>query len=182
VQDELITVPNVTKDILATNPEIGDVDAARYANDACRYARQLFATLAYIKKGSEICDLLNEGLTDEDLPLVRKPDKRSKFALRRKNGEPIPTMVRWKDKYLENFDRVQWWMTAPVFVPGERHVFDAKTILPFVPFPEDIETQEKKQGAYSKVYPVIIHPAHHVFPDNPSETIVSITISPSNKD
>lgn len=181
VQDELITVPNVTKDILATNPDIGEVNAAQYANNACRYARQLFATLAYIKKGSEICELLDEKLTDEDLPLVRKPDKRSKFTLRRKNGDPIPTMVRWKDKYLEKFDRVQWWMTVPVFGPGERYVFDAKTILPFVPFPEGVETQEKKQGAYSKVYPVIIHPAHHDFSDNHSETIASIAISPSKQ-
>ncbi|KAH8591246.1 hypothetical protein B0O99DRAFT_744661 [Bisporella sp. PMI_857] len=168
-QEELVTVATVTKDILARDPDIGEKAAAKYANDACRYARQLYATLAYIKKGADICPLLKEGVTDEDLPLVRKPNKICKFALCRKNGRPIKTMETWKDKNLESFDRVQWWMTAPVFVPGENHKFDKNTILPFVPFSENDETKEKKQGAYSKVYPVKIHPAHHGFPEIQSE-------------
>lgn len=168
-QEELITVATVAKDILARDPDVGGEAAAKCANDVCRYGRQLYATLAYIKKGAEICSLLKEGVTDEDLPLVRKPNKMSKFALCRKNGKPIKTMETWKDKYLESFGRVQWWMTAPVFVQGEHHIFDKNTILPFVPFSENDETKEKKQGAYSKVYPVKIHPAHHEFPDIQSE-------------
>ncbi|KAF4626596.1 hypothetical protein G7Y89_g11562 [Cudoniella acicularis] len=123
-QEELITVATVTKDILAREPDIGEKAAVKYANDACRYARQLYATLAYIKKGAEICSLLREGVTDEDLPLVRKSNKTCRFALYRKNGQPIKTVENWKDKYLENFHRVQWWMIAPVFVPGEHHKFE----------------------------------------------------------
>ena len=58
---------------------------------------------------------------------------------------------------------------SPVFVPGEHHKFDKNTILPFIPFSESDETKEKKKGAYSKVYPVKIHPAHHEFPEIQSE-------------
>jgi hypothetical protein len=163
VQESLITVPNVTKDIIARNPEIKEADAKRYAEQACQNSRQLYATLAYVKKGADICQLLDEGVTDEDLPLVRISNEKSKFALYRKNGEPIRTMQEWKGKYLENFDRVQWWMTAPVFKFGKRHKFDVNTILPFIPFPMNNETKEKKQGAYSKVYPVKIHHAHERF-------------------
>ncbi len=162
-QEELITPTNVIQDILARGAEISEEAAEKYANDACRYARQLYATLACLKKGPEICSLLDEQVTDEDLPLVRKPSKKCKFALCRKNGETIKTMENWKNKHLEDFDRIQWWMIAPVFIPRERHKFDANITLPFVPFSENDETKEKKHGAYSKVYPVRIHPAHHEF-------------------
>lgn len=162
-QEELVTIPQVTKDIQADNPELDEKEAAERAKKVCSSARQLYATLAYIKKGPEICALLDEGISDEDLPFERKPNSQRKFALYRRTGEPIKTLEAWSDKYLEKFDRVQWWMTAPIFEDKVHHDLDDKTILPFVPLDADIETPEKKQGGYSEVFPVQIHPAHHEF-------------------
>lgn len=162
-QKDLVTIPQVTKDIQADNPELDEKEAVDRAQKVCSSARQLYATLAYIKKGPEICALLNEGISDKDLPFERKPNSQRKFALYRRTGEPIKTLEAWSDKYLEKFDRVQWWMTAPIFEDKGHHDLDDKTILPFVPLDANIETPEKKQGGYSEVFPVQIHPAHHEF-------------------
>ncbi|KAH9211752.1 kinase-like domain-containing protein [Leptodontidium sp. 2 PMI_412] len=164
VQEKLITVATVSKDIQARNSEIDDKKATAYAEKACKSSRQLYATLAYIKKGADICALLDEGITDADLPFVRKPDAPRKFALHRNNGEPIKTLETWRDKYLENFDRFQWWMNAPIFRLNEDlYDLDVKTVLPFVPVELRGDELARKQGGYSEVYPVRIHPAHHEF-------------------
>jgi hypothetical protein len=162
-QEELITVPTIIKDIRARNPDLDERQAAAYAAKACKCAKKLYAILAYIKKGAEICSLLDEGISDEDLPLKRVPNAKSRFALYRQTGERIHTLEAWKEKYLENFDRVQWWMTSPVFKEQEHYELDDKTILPFIHFESTPDANGKTQGAYSEVYPVHIHPAHHEF-------------------
>jgi hypothetical protein len=162
--EELITIPHVTADIQARDPDIDEAEAAKYAEVVCKCASRLYATLAYTKKGADIKGLLNEGVTDDDLPFVRKANEKTKFALNRKNGGAIETLDSWTSKHLRKFDQHQWWMSAPVFKLNEElYELDDKTILPFVVFeaPEGIET--KKQGGYSEVYPVRIHPAHHEF-------------------
>lgn len=162
--EDLITVPHVVADIQARNPDIEEAEATEYAREVCRNAKRLYATLAYTKKGADIKGLLKEGVTDDDLPFVRKPNGKTKFALSRKNGGAIKTLDSWTPKHLRKFDQHQWWMSAPVFkLSEELYELDDKTILPFVSFkpPEGVES--KKQGGYSEVYPVRIHPAHHEF-------------------
>lgn len=162
-QERLINFPTVLKDIQARTTEYEDAETNNHAKNACARAQKLYATLAYIKKGGDICQLLAEGVTDDDLPFVRKHDERSRFSLYRKNGSPIKTLETWKDKYLENFDRIQWWMNAAVFQSGEYHELGENVVLPFVHFDADDETTTAKRGGYSEVYPVRIHPAHHDF-------------------
>jgi hypothetical protein len=162
VQEKLITESTVANDIKAHKPDISEKEAADYAKKACQDARCLYATLAYIKRGAEICALLNEGITDNDLPLVRRPNDRN-APLYLRGGNYVKAMEFWKPKYRENFDRVQWWMTSPVFKYGEHHFLDEKSVLPFVPLNSKDESLSKKQGGYSEVYPVRIHPAHHNF-------------------
>lgn len=160
----MINAENVSKDIQLRSFGISEDAARTYAERACGHARQLYAILAYIKKGADICALLEEGVTDDDLPFVRKPNARSRFSLHRKNGDAINALESWKDKYLENFDRYQWWMIAPVFtLNDELKELDEKMILPFMLLEPSIEEAERREGAYSEVYPVRIHPAHHEF-------------------
>jgi hypothetical protein len=161
VQENLITEPTIAKDIQAHNADISEREAEEYAKKACQCARRLYATLAYIKHGADICALLKEGITDKDLPLVRKPNDRT--ALYRQDGSPVNAMEFWNSKHLEKFDRVQWWMTSPVFKYGNHYPLDEKTVLPFIPLDPDDASLGKKQGGYSEVYPVRIHPAHHEF-------------------
>ncbi|CZR67922.1 uncharacterized protein PAC_17821 [Phialocephala subalpina] len=161
---KLITPANVAQDLQSSNPDTSDTEAEEYASTICFCARRLYATLAYIKKSADIKELLEEGITDNDLPFLRQPNKRSRFALHRRNGEAIKTLEAWEDSRLKKFDRYQWWMNSPVFkLNKEPYELNDKTILPFVDFemPEGIET--KKQGGYSEVYPVRVHPAHHEF-------------------
>ncbi|KAE9377375.1 kinase-like protein [Stipitochalara longipes BDJ] len=164
VQESLITESTIAEDIQARSPDISEKEARDYAKTACQHARCLYATLAYIKRGADICALLNEGITDEDLPLVRKPnDRTAPLYLRRGDLVLVKTMKTWKPKHRENFDRVQWWMTSPLFKYGEHYSLDEKAVLPFVSLDANEASLGKKQGGYSEVYPVRIHPAHHDF-------------------
>jgi hypothetical protein len=162
VQKDLITESTIAEDIHAHNAHITEKEAEEYAKKACLYARCLYATLAYIKHGADICALLNEGITDDDLPLVRKPNDRN-ASLYLRGGNIVKATKSWKPKHRENFDRVQWWMNAPVFKYGDHKSLDEKTVLPFIPLDANDASLEKKQGGYSEVYPVRIHPAHHEF-------------------
>jgi serine/threonine protein kinase len=162
VQEDLITESTIAKDIQAHTTHITEKEAEEYAKKACQCARCLYATLAYIKHGADICALLNEGITDDNLPLVRKPNDRN-ASLYLRSGNLVEATKSWKPKHRENFDRVQWWMNAPVFNYGEHYPLDEKTVLPFIPLDSSDASLGKKQGGYSEVYPVCIHPAHHDF-------------------
>jgi hypothetical protein len=90
-----------TKEELVKEPE-----ALEYAEKICRQAKQLYAVLAFVKKGPSIMSLLKEGVTDGDLPLTREKDDQGLFALSRKSGKPIQTFEEWSEKDREKFDRV----------------------------------------------------------------------------
>ena len=172
-QESLITAL-VVADILSTKfPESAEVN--KVAENTCRYARQLFAILASMKKGAEICPLLNDAISDRDLPLRRIPNDQNLFALQLQTGESIPTLEKWNQRDLEKFDRIQWWMTAPVFKYQEHHDLDDNVILPFIPFTSNAETQEPKQGGYSEVYPACVDPAHHEFWECTQSEVWNIT-------
>lgn len=161
--ESLITINNVEKDILARNHALEPADVRLAAEQTCRIARKLFAILAYMKKGPDICSLLKDGVSDIDLPFQRRRSDNGEFTLQRISRVPIETFETWSDNEIEKFDRVQWWMLAPVFEDKQHYELDENTILPFIPFKSNPETAKKKEGAYSEVYAVRLHPAHHEF-------------------
>lgn len=161
-QESLITINAVAKEIQA-GYRLGLEEAVERAEEVCQSARHLFAILAYMKRGAEICTLLEEGVSDTDLPLMRESDDQHRFALKRKSGKPIKIMEKWCDKDLEKFDRYQYWMTAPIFEDKQHYPLHDNTILPFFPVKPDAGTEEPKQGGYSEVYRVRVHPSHHKF-------------------
>ena len=82
----------------------------------------------------------------------------------RGNGKVIETFGSWSDHDLEQFDRAQWWMQAPTFRLNEGlQILDDNTVLPFVPLKSLGQAMEAKQGGYSEVFTVRVHPAHHEF-------------------
>jgi hypothetical protein len=99
-------------------------------------------------------------MTDKDLPFSRASD--GSFALQRRDGSLIKAFEEWSDEDLETFDRVQYWMTAHVFEDKQHYILDENIILPFMKFKAS-ETHQPKQGGYSEVFPVRIHPTHHDF-------------------
>ncbi|PGH16150.1 CMGC/CDK protein kinase [Helicocarpus griseus UAMH5409] len=159
--EDIITESKVTHNLKKEGVETDE--AVRVANWSCRYARQLFAILVCIKRSREIISFLNEKISDDDLPFKRVREKGKKYALRRKNGAEIESMSSWKDRSLEKFSIVQWWMTAPVF--NKEHMeLDDNHVLPFLPLDGD-EQCEPKRGGYSQVYKARLHPAHYNFGD-----------------
>lgn len=165
-QKSLITVESIKQDIQDGDDNIESAEIEDVAAKACSIAPKMFATLAYIKKGHEICALLRDGISDKDLPLRGKKNEEGDFTIERAPGVPIKTFERWDDEEKEQFDRIQWWMMAPVFKSKEHHELDENAILPFIPFQGNEETEKKKEGAYSEVYARRIHPSHHNFWDS----------------
>ena len=161
---DLVVVDTVVSNMTTESSNLNEDEILERAQKVCQYATKLFAALVYVKKGPSICSLLDEGITDDDLPLVRKKNDGGLFKLLRQSGVPIQTFEEWDSDEREEFDRVQRWMTAPIFKPLGHYELDDKTILPFVPLEgmEDIE-KKSKQGGYGEVYPVQVHPAHHKF-------------------
>lgn len=161
---DLVVVDTVLSNIATSNSRLNDDQVLDYAQKVCQHATKLFAALAYVKMAPSICSLLEEGITDHDLPFVRRKNDGKSFRLLRQSGDQIHTFEEWESKEREKFDRVQMWMIAPVFKLLGHYELDDKAILPFVPF-DGMEEMEKKsrQGGYGEVYPVQIHPAHHRF-------------------
>ncbi|KAI9857183.1 MAG: hypothetical protein M1813_008545 [Trichoglossum hirsutum] len=159
-QESLITRPVIKSIIQEEQQEIEEEEADRYARETCQSARQLFAILAFIGKGSEICPLLNEAVSDKDLPLVDDTSTPELYTLQRKTGIHIKTLEKWKERDLSNFYRIQWCMVAPVFEYHNHYELEDNTILPFISF----EFNGKPwYGGYSEVCPRRLHPAHHSF-------------------
>jgi len=61
------------------------------------------------------------------------------------------------------FDRVQWWMNAPVFEAKRHYNLDRKMYLPYIALPDNEDSVRSKQVGYSEVFAVKIHPAHNTF-------------------
>jgi hypothetical protein len=165
-QRSLITVENIKKDILEGDENIKPAEIEDVVAKVYDIAPKVFVTLAYMKRGHEICGLLRDGISDKDLPLSIKKNELGYFTLERISQVPIKTFERWDDDEKEDFDRIQWWMMAPVFRSKEHHELDESAILPFIPFEGNEETEEKKEGGYSEVYARLIHPSHHNFWDS----------------
>ena len=98
--------------------------------------------------------------------------------LQRGLGMSIEAFKNWSDEEIEDFDRIQWWMLAPVLTRKEHHELDDYPILPFITFEANDEMKRRKEGGYSEVYPVRIHPSHHNFWE-PSEQLVRTAVFPA---
>jgi hypothetical protein len=169
--DRLITVSVIKKIIQDGDPTMEAAKAREYAEKTEEIAKKLFAILAYQRKGSAICSLLDDGISDQDLPFQAKNVDDKLSLWRRDPQERIQTFERWANDKVEDFDRTQWWMMAPVFDKDSQECLELldQTILPLIP----IEAHEKsdegipqlKIGGYSEVSAFRVHPAHNNFWD-----------------
>ncbi|OJD29027.1 protein kinase domain-containing protein [Diplodia corticola] len=165
-KDSILTKEVIASVIHAARPKLGCNGARDQAERVCAEARNLFAILAYLKKGQDICSFLDEGISDKDLPFERIKNSKSKFALQRKDRSRIETLDAWEEADLESLGGTQWCMIAPIFKDETKHYkFHMNTVLPFMD-PEGDEEEEpvnKSGGGYSEVFTTRIHPAHHKF-------------------
>lgn len=162
--EALVTVASVTKDIQARDPDIEYDTALEYARQVCdpvKPAKQLYATLAHVNRGGDIAGLLNEGVCDEHLPLAINAS--GEIEIQEKDGKPakiVKSLLGWKKRKVDDFDRCQYIMIAPVFKELGHYEFVKDTILPFLKLDEDIPPG---RGGYSRVFPVRIPSDHHNF-------------------
>lgn len=156
----LITIERVLPLLQSILPQPDDSQVDAFAKTICESAPRLFATLVYLKREDQIVPLLEEEASDADLPFqFRDPDPQQSrsYILQGKGGKKILTLTNWDDQLSEDFQSHQWWMDAPEFMEGKHHHFDDNAMLPFT------HRGDIKEGGFSTVRFVKIHPAHHNF-------------------
>jgi ankyrin repeat protein len=166
--NRLITASIVEQEILKADPNTG-ARACIYAHRVENSAKKLFAILALLQNCAAICSLLDSNFSDQDLPFRAKKVDHHLSLWRREPKERIKELDNWVDKDVEEFSRVQWWMTAPVFDKESLECLELadEIVMPFIPLKEhEVENSEIPQmkiGGYGEVTAYRIHPAHHNF-------------------
>lgn len=134
------------------------------ASQALNYQR-IFTILLFIGRTNRIWSFVKRKVSDVDLPLVvvgRKDN--GTLALQRHKGIQVPLGCLKDQRVIEEFEKTQWRVLAPVLgdIEGEKLLASAEwkdhVILPF-------ERWEHmgRQGGFGSVYRVKIHPDHHNF-------------------
>jgi hypothetical protein len=178
---DLVSEREVKRELRKIHPSLDELRILSYTSSICRTSRKLFALLICCKKGSYICEFLDEGITDQDLPFLRayrKADsghytQAQEFDLCTKDHIHcqreihrdcgIKPMISWTQREVRILCRDQWLVLAPLFrkTSGKiPHVdLDENTILPFIE-DQELRQDSRKGGGYSHVWGVRIHSAH----------------------
>lgn len=126
--------------------------SAELLNTVTKQAKRVFATLVLIDKADAIYGLLEEGLTDEHLPLVRDQDYPH---LSSRDRETIFPFAGFRHASLMNFIHTQWLFLAPVLnTTGQLIKVNRECALPFT------ESDIIGNGAAGVVHWAKIHKAH----------------------
>lgn len=117
------------------------------------HAKKVFAALALMDKTGAIRSLLDEGLTDEYLPLSQHSGHEGLLS---RNGEMHFPFSRWRVASVNEFvRRKQWLFLAPVLDTSGRLIkVDPECPLPFV------DSEIVDNGAAGIVHRAKLHPAH----------------------
>lgn len=191
--NDIMQLPDIIEELEKEFP--GDTEDIRRSVAPTTYssAKRLLAVLVCCNQQSIFLDLLRENVTDQDLPFTRIESLRitggyaQRFKLARKSHSECQLMdhdncgIRALEK-LEDMDdtvtlfRNQWLVLAPVFRRMEdprkiQHLeLNVACILPFT----EERKSELRQGGYSDVWPVRIHPAHQEFSGREQSKVYTI--------
>jgi hypothetical protein len=170
VQDKLLTGPNISGELQYLFRHMPKEELKSLAGRICERARKVFAILLLRHKGASIVLLLdNDSVTDQDLPFIK--DNNS-YGFKLRTGKRITAFKDWDPQDIDDFNREQWWLIAPVFnYQGEHKEIEDDCVLPFI---EDSSNGKggkggnegpgfNNSGGYSDVWGVQIHPAHQKF-------------------
>ena len=181
----VITVEAVTRELTRTAAQLSPDQVTFYAETVCAETedegqkgttkittfRKIFALLVLIEAVSSVADFVREGVTDQDLPLVKHERT---GELYRKGGQfcvPRGCFKGWSPLKLENFQRYQWWLLATYFSPPDddgvvkNYKLQDQHILPFLTPGNALTQPIDKTGGYGRVVMVNIPSDHHNFSD-----------------
>ncbi|KAI6762335.1 hypothetical protein HG531_002888 [Fusarium graminearum] len=127
-----------------------------------------------IQQPQEVFALMENKITDHDLPLIKVPgEKKGRHELRRKfqPHRPLECLHKWSPFLIDSFEGCQWMMMSPFFSWEDKRAVRTyyladQTILPFIEDSSrdvDMEDDEDFQGGHGSIFKVKIHPAHHNF-------------------
>ncbi|KAM0310168.1 hypothetical protein ACHAO8_008336 [Botrytis cinerea] len=160
-QESILTVKAIEDDIREHGTATQTYRARHYAEWTRDNGIKLYATLAMVRQGVDVCHLEQQEISDKSLPL-----NYNRGALSLETGVPITGIDHWGDEKMENFFNTQWLMGAPVFEDKTHLELTDMEVLPFIKFDgQNTDAMKAKQGAYSEVFPVQVHPSHHQFWD-----------------
>ncbi|KAF5599301.1 meiosis-specific serine threonine kinase mek1 [Fusarium pseudoanthophilum] len=134
----------------------------------CPTRKKIFACLVLLGKVATITQVLDEGLSDADLPFNLDPD-RVKLVKRDKTfAEPIAAFHNWMEHEAYMFYTYQWYMLSPYFILAGNDVSRVThyTMSYMIPLPFSV-VETMPDSASSPVYEYLgmqkieIHHAHH---------------------
>jgi hypothetical protein len=166
IQYTLITEDTIAKVIQEGHSQIDLPKAIECAENAWLRAPKLFATLALIRKGHDICFFMEGEVHDDEMPFRTISTNQRPYAIQGKSGKRIEIPETWSDEELEEFGRMQWWINVHVFESLEHYELEDNIILPFIPLDSSTQKQQLPLGGlggYSEVFVVRIHSGHHDF-------------------
>ena len=174
---ELIVDPNVKLELKRMYPRKSERDISKYTRAICHQGKSckgIYAVLVCtFGQPSNICDFIDDEITDNSLPFHRNDPKNRSYRLCERDHQKhcrasshrrcaIQAMQSWRQGDLGNFDRDQWLVQAPVFrkFHDKIHYLDLEPNV-VLPFTEDDESTDIiETGGFSDVWGVRIHPAH----------------------
>lgn len=137
--------------------------------------RKVFALLVIMNRLSDISLFIDDGISDETLPLSMMPKTNSKSTFQlgsnRTSKIPIrqlPNFDNWDAIDIWTFEEWQWTTLSPVLERGRRRNVE-HLIVPDeqpLPFTDDSRYGSEAhviEGGFSTVSKVHIHPANHRF-------------------
>ncbi|KAL5336637.1 kinase-like domain-containing protein [Aspergillus crustosus] len=128
-------------------------------------APKLLATLIDSRKEKLVLPLLQEGITDDDLPFIKPRNKGIFLSLLTKNGRSIRTLKDWDSQSIDTFWKKQYRVLSPIFRQGEHYELDVLHPLPFIEIDTKPDYEPSAAGGYGKVTQRYIHPDHHELGD-----------------
>ncbi|KAK5637228.1 hypothetical protein RRF57_012940 [Xylaria bambusicola] len=140
-------------------------------------SRKIFAILVLLGQLQRINDFWKAGIEDRHLPFRREYTggtltlfKRS--VLNRQESEPALFFDSWKNFERRKFYETQWRLLSPYFGRASDdtvalYELDEQCIMPWVNIGEEKRGSfmpSERNGGFSKVTKIFIHPDHHAFP------------------
>lgn len=142
---------------------------------------KILAILALMEKLKYIEKFMDNGICDQDLPLIKCTSGSpvaSNIARRKTPQQPLGFLRKWSTDQREAFLRRQYCVSPPTLTMGsdptssKHENFPDQTIMPWTS-----ALKQKEEGGYSQVFAVEIHPDCHRF----REVLISLSIHGKDK-